>query len=85
MTAVEEIHKVQNKVASMQSYLIDTQEVLGVAEEVAMAGTTIKRGIRRLIFVPVVVLGVVALLTIRRKCKMRESKDAGVAETPEPT
>ena len=85
MTAVEEIQKVQGQVAAMQSYLTDAQEILGVAEEVALAGSAVKRGFRRLILVPVVLLTVAALLIIWRKFAKRQSETVAVVEAPEST
>ena len=85
MTAIEEIHKVQGQVATMQSYLAGAEEILEVAEDVAMAGRAVKRGFRRLILAQVVLLGVIALLIVWRKFKMREDNSVAAAEAPQST
>jgi hypothetical protein len=83
MTAVARIHQAEDQVATMQSYLADAQEILGVAEEVAMAGRRVRRCSRRLMVVPIALLGVVAVLIVWRKLRARQPESGSVAGTPE--
>ncbi len=85
MSAVERIHKAEDQVATMQSYLVDAQQILGVAEEVAMAGSKAKRCSRRLILVPIALLGVAAVLIIWRRSKRSGSQSDTAAQEQGPT
>ena len=69
MTAVDRIQTAEERVATVQQGLDTVQRVLVRAEEVAIAGQTAKRRVRRLLVVSIVLIaiGIVALLIRRRK------------------
>lgn len=81
MSAVEKIQKAEGQLATMQSYLVDAQGILETAEDVAMAGQTARRCVRRLIWVPIALLGVAAVLIIWR----RSNRSDAAAQEQEPT